>query len=343
MTSFLDTDFPDPAVIVLIGPAGSGKSTLASTWEPTQVLSLDHYRALVSDSPGDQSATGDAVFALLRVLEARLRRGLTSVIDATSTNPEDRATLLATARRYGVPTVALIVPTPLNVCLARNATRTGDRHVPEDILRAQHQAMVATASPARLRQEGFDYAEFAPGIQRLGRLGVLLQRVSDTRRRELGLDGGDGLGNDELLLRRFFGPEIARLATWKDGSDLVTGEDRVVVLDVAGDHLTLAFRRDADGEGNYGFDVLVPCPADADRDDDDEPCGPAWLPAYSATDLLRAYQGRHEIGDGLVCEGCGYEGEIDHEAADWEAGADTGDDPEGHDDLQAQYAEAVRS
>ena len=82
--TFLDTDLPDPAVIVLIGPAGSGKSTLASTWEPTQVLSLDQYRAMVSDSAGDQSATGDAVFALLRVLEARLRRGLTSVIDSTS-------------------------------------------------------------------------------------------------------------------------------------------------------------------------------------------------------------------------------------------------------------------
>ncbi|MDQ0904157.1 putative kinase [Streptomyces canus] len=341
MTSFLDADFPDPVVIVLIGPAGSGKSTLASTWEPTQVLSLDHYRALVSDSAGDQSATGDAVFALLRVLEARLRRGLTSVVDATSTNPEDRATLLATARRYGVPTVALIVPTPLSVCLERNASRTGDLHVPEDAVRAQHQAMVATASPDRLLREGFDYAEFAPGIQRLGRLGALLQRASDTRRRELGLDGG-GPG-DAWRLRSFFGPEIARLATWKDGSDLVTGDDRVVVLEVAGDHLTLAYRHDADGEGNFGFDVLVPCPHDTDRDDDDEPCGPAWLPAYSATDLLRAYRGRHEIDDGLICEGCGYEGEIDHEVADWEAGADPDGDSEGSDDRQTRYAEAVRS
>lgn len=340
MTAFLDTDFPDPAVIVLIGPAGSGKSTLASTWKPTQVLSLDHYRALVSDSPGDQSATGDAVFALLRVLEARLRRGLTSVIDATSTNPEDRATLLATARRYGIPTVALIVPTPLQVCLARNANRTGDRHVPEDTVRAQHQAMAA-ASPAHLRHEGFDYAEFTPAIQRLGRLGALLQRASDTRRRELGLDGGDGLGDEGLLLR-FFGPEIARLATWKDHSDLVTGEDRIVVLEVAGDYRTLAFRRDADGEGNYGFDVLVPCPTEAGRDDD-EKCGPAWLPAYSATDLLRAYQGQHEIGDGLICQGCGYESEIDHEVADWEAGADPDDGPEDHDQLTAPYAEATRS
>lgn len=335
--TFLDTTIPDPAVVVLIGPAGSGKSTLASTWEPTQVLCLDQYRALVSDSAGDQSATSDAAFALRHILEARLRRVLTAVIDATSTDPKDRALILGTARRYGVPTVALIVPTPLSVCLKRNAARPADRRVPEDIVRAQHQAMVATASPDRLRREGFDYVEFASSIQRLGRLGALLQRVSDTRHQELGLGGGEGLG-DELLLSRFFGPELARLATWKDGSDLVTGDDRVVVLEVAGDYRTLAFRRDADGEGNFGFDVLVPCPTDAD--DEDERCGgPAWLPAYSANDLLRAYRGQHEIGDGLICEGCGYESEIDHEAADWEAGAD--DDADGRADLQAQGAQAV--
>ncbi|MFE9444900.1 AAA family ATPase [Streptomyces sp. NPDC006602] len=256
--TFLDTTLPDPCVVVLIGPAGSGKSALASTWEPTQVLCLDQYRALVSDSVGDQSATGDAAFALHRVLEARLRRGLTSVIDATSTDPKDRAAILATASRYGIPTVALIFPTPLPVCLERNAARTGDRRVPEDTVRAQHQAMVATASPAHLRHEGFDYVEFAPSIQRLGRLGALLQRVSDTRLRELGQDGSDGLGN-ELLPRQCFGPELARLATWKDGSDLAGG-DRVVVLAVAGDYLTLAFRKDVDGEGDFGFDVLVPSP-----------------------------------------------------------------------------------
>ncbi|WP_331736867.1 ATP-binding protein (plasmid) [Streptomyces canus] len=338
--TFLDTILPDPCVVVLIGPAGSGKSALASTWEPTQVLCLDQYRALVSDSVGDQSATGDAVFALHRVLEARLRRGLTSVIDATSTNPNDRAVILETARRYGIPTVALIVPTPLSVCLERNAARSGDRRVPEDTVRAQHQALVATASSAHLRREGFDFVEFAPSIQRLGRLGALLQRVSDTRLRELGQDGGDGLG-DELLLRRFFGPELARLATWKDGSDLAGG-DRVVVLAVAGDYLTLAFRTDVDGEGDFAFDVLVSCPTDTDDEfDDTKRCpGPAWVPVYSATDLLKAYQGDLDNDEGLVCAGCGYEGELDHEVADWEAGADGAD---GHGDLTEQHPEAIAS
>ncbi|MBP2363609.1 MULTISPECIES: AAA family ATPase [Streptomyces] len=102
-----DTNLPDRAVIVLIGAAGSGKSTLASTWHPTQVLSLDHYRALVSDSAGDQEATGDAVAALHHVLEARLRRGLTS---ATAPAAAAASTPSSTSRPPWPP------PTPPPAC-----------------------------------------------------------------------------------------------------------------------------------------------------------------------------------------------------------------------------------
>ncbi len=59
----VDTTIPDPSLVVLIGAAGAGKSTWASTWPATQVLELDHFRALVSDDAGDQEATDDAVFA----------------------------------------------------------------------------------------------------------------------------------------------------------------------------------------------------------------------------------------------------------------------------------------
>ncbi|MET9656801.1 ATP-binding protein [Streptomyces sp. NPDC006510] len=80
----LDTTIPDPALIVLIGAAGSGKSTWASTWPSTQVLELDQFRAMVSDEAGDQSATLSAVNVMHTVLEARLARKRTTVIDATS-------------------------------------------------------------------------------------------------------------------------------------------------------------------------------------------------------------------------------------------------------------------
>lgn len=157
-----DMSIPDPAVIVLIGAAGSGKSTLATTtWEPTEVLCLDQYRALVADSAGDQTATGDAVVLLQHVLEARLRRGLTCVIDATNTEAQVRAQYVQAARRHDVPAVALIVSTPLEECLARNAVRPDERRVPEDIVRAQHHA--ATDARPHLSREGFDHVVVGPG------------------------------------------------------------------------------------------------------------------------------------------------------------------------------------
>jgi len=75
---------PDPGVIVLLGASGSGKTTLASTWQPDQRLELDAYRELVSGDAGDQEATEDAVFVLHTVLESRLARAKTCVVDATS-------------------------------------------------------------------------------------------------------------------------------------------------------------------------------------------------------------------------------------------------------------------
>ncbi|MFG2977742.1 AAA family ATPase [Streptomyces sp. NPDC048331] len=279
-----------PYLVVLLGAAGAGKSALASTWPATQVLELDHFRALVSDDAGDQEATADAVTALHCVLEARLARKLTTVIDATHTDAPVRARLVDTARRHGATPIALLVATPLSVCLERNRRRPENGRVPEDVVRAQHAAIVA-AHPY-LHDEGFEHVVFSEHVYRLG---TLLARVSETRRAELGLDGSDGLG-DELLLRRFFGPELARLAVWLPGS-MVAGGDRVCELRLGADRLTLAFRQDVDGEGDFGFDVLLSCP---------EGCpAPAWAPVYNAGDLYKAYCGDLDDDEDLTCTHCG--------------------------------------
>lgn len=285
-----------PYLVVLMGAAGAGKSALASTWPATQVLELDYFRALVSDDSGDQEATADAVTALHAVLEARLARSLTTVIDGTHTDQPVRARLVDAARRQGVTPIALLVATPLSVCLERNRQRPENRRVPEDVVRAQHAAIVA-AHPY-LHDEGFEYVVFSEHVHRLG---MLLARVSDTRRAELGLDGSTGLG-DELLLRGFFGPELARLAEWRPGS-MRAGGDRVCELRLGADRLTLAFRQDVDGEGDIGFDVLTACT--------DEGCpGPAWMPVYSASDLYDAYRGSLNDED-LLCTRCGHRTETD--------------------------------
>ncbi|HEU4874324.1 MAG TPA: AAA family ATPase, partial [Pyrinomonadaceae bacterium] len=52
---------PELSLIVLIGPSGCGKSTFARThFKPTEVISSDFCRALVSDDENNQSATKDA-------------------------------------------------------------------------------------------------------------------------------------------------------------------------------------------------------------------------------------------------------------------------------------------
>ncbi|MGQ4732630.1 AAA family ATPase [Streptomyces sp. Ju416(a)] len=307
----LDTTIPDPSLVCLIGAAGSGKSTWAATWPATQVLELDRFRALVSDDSGCQESTADAVFALQAVLEARLARRKMTVVDATNTEKSVRADLIAAARRHGVPTVALVVPTPLSVCVERQEGRPANRRVPEKAVRAQHAAMV-DAWPG-LPAEGFDHVVVAENLYRLENM---LRPLSDARRADLGWDGGEGLG-DLLLVRRYFGPEILPMWHWRDGSQLAGG-DRVAEIRLGADRVTLAQRNDVDGAGDVGFEVLVGCAAD------DECEGQAWAPAYNVTDLLRALTGELMTDPDVRCTIHGHHGDDDQD-----------------DDLEAQALEAI--
>ena len=88
-------EIPDLALVVLIGASGSGKSTFARRhFRPTEVLSSDFFRGLVSDDENDQSATPDAFDALYYLLEKRLARGKLTVADATNVRAEDRKRLV---------------------------------------------------------------------------------------------------------------------------------------------------------------------------------------------------------------------------------------------------------
>ncbi|MFC8834875.1 AAA family ATPase [Streptomyces griseoincarnatus] len=325
MTSVLYPDLPENGLIVLIGASGAGKSTLARTWPASQVLSLDGLRGVVGDDPGRQDVTADAADVLKLILERRMARKLNTVIDATNCEQSVRVELVMAAKRHGMPTVAVVVATPLPVCLERQGPRSDNRRVPEDVVRAQHQAMVH--SHQRLAAEGFNTIVFADALYRLE---PFLKRLSQTREAELGRDGSTGLG-DLLLVRRFFGPEILPLWRWRPGSDLVTGRDRVAEIRLGQQYLTLAFRDDVDGEGDFGFDVLLPCPFDA------ECAGQAWAPVYSVTDLYKALIGAMDNDPDIVCTVHGGPDDVDQEADDH----DQDDDPEGRADLEAQYADAV--
>ncbi|MET8944572.1 ATP-binding protein [Streptomyces sp. NPDC004542] len=328
MTSVLYPDLPENGLIVLIGASGAGKTTLSRTWPASQVLSLDGLRGVVSDDPGPQDATADAADVLALILERRMARKLNTVIDATNCEQSVRVELVMAAKRHGMPTVAVVVTTPLDVCLERQEPRPDNRRVPEDTVRTQHQARVHAHQS--LAAEGFNTIVFADALYRLE---PFLKRLSQAREADLGRDGSDGLG-DLWLARRFFGPEILPLWQWRPGSDLVTGRDRVAEIRLGQQSLTLALREDVDGEGDFGFDVMVPCPFDP------ECAGQAWAPAYSVTDLHKALTGAMDSDPEIACTVHGGPDDVDQEADDHDL---QDDDPEGRADLEAQYADAVRA
>jgi hypothetical protein len=250
--------------------------------------------------------------------------------NATNCEQPVRVELVMAAKRHGMPTVAVVVATPLDVCLERQGTRPANRRVPDDVVRAQHQAMVH--SHQQLAAEGFNTIVFADALYRLE---PFLKRLSQAREAELGRDGSTGLG-DLLLVRRFFGPEILPLWRWRwrPGSNLMTGRDRFAEIRLEQQYLTLAYRDDVDGQGDFGFDVLLPCPVDP------ECPGQAWAPVYSVTDLHKALTGAMDNDPDIVCTVHGGPDDVDQEADDHDL---QGDDPEGRADLEAQYADAVRS
>src|SRR5438874_11341799 len=92
---------PKLSLVVLIGPSGSGKSTFARQhFKPTEVLSSDFCRGLVSDNENDQAATNDAFDVLHFVAAKRLAAGRLTVVDATNVQEEARRPLVALAREY---------------------------------------------------------------------------------------------------------------------------------------------------------------------------------------------------------------------------------------------------
>jgi alkanesulfonate monooxygenase SsuD/methylene tetrahydromethanopterin reductase-like flavin-dependent oxidoreductase (luciferase family)/predicted kinase len=127
---------PDPALVLLVGASGSGKSTWAAgRYRDVEVVSSDALRAVVGSGTGDLDATADAFRLLDQIVEGRVRRGLTVVVDTLGLDPARRAGWAALGRDVGLPLVAVVFDTPAGVCRARNAAR--DRPVPAPVLAAQ--------------------------------------------------------------------------------------------------------------------------------------------------------------------------------------------------------------
>src|SRR6266704_4344490 len=144
---------PKLSLVVLIGPSGSGKSIFARKhFLPTEILSSDACRAMVSDEENNQAATNDAFEVLHYIAAKRLALGRLTVIDATNVQPESRKPLVALARQYHCLPVAVVLNMPEKLCQERNRLRE-ERDFGPHVVRQQQSQL--RRSLRGLAKEGF--------------------------------------------------------------------------------------------------------------------------------------------------------------------------------------------
>ncbi len=146
---------------MLAGASGSGKSTWAAArYRSSEVVSSDQLRGIVGSGEHDLDASVDAFAVLDQVVSARLRRGLTTVVDTLGFDAERRVRQLDLARQAGLPAVAVVFRTDPAECRRRNRLRSVP--VPATVLDNQLRRMADL--DVQLAAEGWTVVEAAEDV-----------------------------------------------------------------------------------------------------------------------------------------------------------------------------------
>ncbi|WP_405934311.1 polynucleotide kinase-phosphatase [Streptomyces longwoodensis] len=165
----------DLSLVVLVGASGSGKSTFARRhFKPTEVISSDFCRGLVSDDENDQGATRDAFDVLHYIAGKRLAAGRRTVVDATSVQKEARRQLIDLARRYDVLPIAIVLDVPEEVCAERNASRPDRADLPRRVVRRHTREL--RSSLRHLEREGFRKVHVLRGVEEVEHATVVTEK-----------------------------------------------------------------------------------------------------------------------------------------------------------------------
>ncbi len=165
MSEMSQITIPTKGLVLLVGVSGSGKSTFASRhFAPTEIVSSDVCRGLVSDDSNDQSATKDAFALVDTIAGIRLRRGLLTVIDATNVQRSARASLIALAKDHDLQVDAIVLDVGEQLATTRNEHRP-DRTFGRPVIARQQRDL--SKSLPRLKREGFRKVHILSGAEQV--------------------------------------------------------------------------------------------------------------------------------------------------------------------------------
>jgi F420-dependent oxidoreductase-like protein len=144
---------PSPCLVVLVGPGASGKSTwAAASFPPSCIVSSDALRGVVGAGEDDITASSDAFDLLDLIVERRVARRLTTVVDTLGMDATRRSRWRDLAKRYRLPCVAVVFDA--SAVDSRERNRQRDKRIPVDVLSAQLRAWPAVRDD--VAGEGFD-------------------------------------------------------------------------------------------------------------------------------------------------------------------------------------------
>jgi protein phosphatase len=165
---------PELALVLLIGSTGAGKSTFAHRlFRPTEIVSSDTCRGLVSDDENNLAATDDAFDLLHYWVAKRLKRGRLTVVDATNVRAEDRKSLVALARQHHCLPVAVVLDVPDAVAEARNRQRPDRQGLKPHVI-ANHRRLLRQ-SLRSLKAEGFRQVVHLRGVAEVDAVQTVLR------------------------------------------------------------------------------------------------------------------------------------------------------------------------
>ena len=178
----LRIEIPETCLVALVGGSSSGKSSFAAKhFKPTEILSSDFFRGMVSDNENDQTVTADAFELLYAAADKRLNNMKLTVIDATNIQKTARSRVLACAKEHDLHVAAIVLDMPVKLMLERNAARP-DRMLPERIIRRH--SSEAKRCIGSLKKEGFRFVYVISSPEQLENVEIVRTKLWNDKRGE---------------------------------------------------------------------------------------------------------------------------------------------------------------